>query len=224
VHRTAGTLRVFWACSALWQFPVSSLFSPQPPVTQTVGRLINCIGKSMTDNVTKTIVYANIATITNKFMRLLFSLALFSVLFMSWYPGMIGPHPYEYPTSGWLLLLATPFYTSLLLSFSDTSTSAILSMLILLISYSLPWGTLILCLLNFLQVFFYRKILVKINLLILALSISTTLITLLYVGLYVGIEKALSVLLFGFWIYLVLLLIIILYDVLVLATIHNKGI
>jgi hypothetical protein len=169
------------------------------------------MGKSMTHNVGKTIIDVNIVTITNKLMRLLFSLALLSVLFMPWYPGIIGPHPYEYPTSGWLLLLATPFYASLLLSFSSTSISAILRMLMDIISYSLPWGTLILCLLNFLQVFFNRKILVKINLLILALSISTTLIT---VALF-GTEKALSALLFGFWIYLVILVIIILYDILV---------
>jgi hypothetical protein len=39
VHRTAGTLRVFRSCSELGQFPVSKLFSPQPPVTHTVRRL-----------------------------------------------------------------------------------------------------------------------------------------------------------------------------------------
>jgi hypothetical protein len=38
VHRTAGTLRVFGAGSELWQFPVSSPFSLQPPVTQAVGQ------------------------------------------------------------------------------------------------------------------------------------------------------------------------------------------
>jgi hypothetical protein len=32
-------------CSELWQFPVSQPFSPQPPVTQAVGRL-NVIPKS----------------------------------------------------------------------------------------------------------------------------------------------------------------------------------
>ena len=40
MHRTAGTLRVFEAGSELWQFPVFSPFSPQPPVTQAVGRFI----------------------------------------------------------------------------------------------------------------------------------------------------------------------------------------
>jgi hypothetical protein len=37
VHWAAGTRRVFWAFSELWQFSVSKLFSPQPPVTLTVG-------------------------------------------------------------------------------------------------------------------------------------------------------------------------------------------
>src|SRR5688572_7767030 len=36
VHLTAGTHRVFWRFSELWQFSVSSPFSPQP-VTRAVG-------------------------------------------------------------------------------------------------------------------------------------------------------------------------------------------
>jgi hypothetical protein len=39
VHRTAGTLRVFGAGSERWWFSVSSVGSPQPPVTQAVGQL-----------------------------------------------------------------------------------------------------------------------------------------------------------------------------------------
>jgi len=31
----------FQACSELWQFPVSELFSPPPPVTQAVRRLMS---------------------------------------------------------------------------------------------------------------------------------------------------------------------------------------
>jgi len=37
VHRTAGTQRVFWGYSELWQVSVSEPVSPQPPVTPTVG-------------------------------------------------------------------------------------------------------------------------------------------------------------------------------------------
>jgi hypothetical protein len=41
-HGTTGRLGLaafFGDSSELWQFPVSELFSPQPPVTQAVGRL-----------------------------------------------------------------------------------------------------------------------------------------------------------------------------------------
>jgi hypothetical protein len=42
-HGTTGRLGLsafFGVISELWQFTVSKLFSPQPPVTQTVGQLL----------------------------------------------------------------------------------------------------------------------------------------------------------------------------------------
>src|SRR5688572_25511675 len=55
----------------------------------------------------------------DRVLRLVFCLSIILVLFLDWFPGMIGPHPIEFPVPGWMTLLLSPFV--LLLLFSTSS-------------------------------------------------------------------------------------------------------
>jgi hypothetical protein len=166
--------------------------------------------------VTKTIKLANTAHLVDRLIRLLFSVGLISVLFMPWYPAFISPDPSDIPLLGWMLLLVSPFY--LMVLFSNALHPSFSLFLIIAISHFLPWGTLILSILNLILAVFYRRPLMIINLLVLALAVVTTLVTpLLFI-----IENAFAGLLFGFWFYLFLLLVIVLYEIVSINTIRHR--
>jgi hypothetical protein len=63
--------------------------------------------------------YSRLVTIMDKVLRLIFCLSIILVLFLDWFPGMIGPHPMDSPVTGWMTILLSPFVVPLLFSASS---------------------------------------------------------------------------------------------------------
>jgi len=63
--------------------------------------------------------YSKLVTIMDRLLRLVFCLSIIMVLFLDWFPGMIGAHPIDSPVSGWVTLLLSPFVVLLLFSVSS---------------------------------------------------------------------------------------------------------
>jgi len=138
---------------------------------------------------------------TDKFTHRLFSAALLLIFISPWSLDIFSANFKALPTSGWFYLLLSSYYMpGILGDFGISSTSYLL---FVLCCYLALWGAPILCLLNWLLATRFQKIFVKINKVLLFFFLSITIIAAIY-----SLIHWIPFVLLGFWVYLLLLLII----------------
>lgn len=149
----------------------------------------------------------------------MFCLFLILVLFLDWFPGMIGPHPIDSPVPGWMTLLLSPFVVLLVFSASQhIGFEEFLFAGVIVMIWSAPALSLLnllLCVRRFNLVLWLYRILLTVSLGVFGVQAVVTVEDIL-------LERSGDVLL-GAWIYTGLLCILVVYEIIFYITIPKRG-
>lgn len=163
--------------------------------------------------------YSRLAAIMDKVLRLIFCLSIILVLFLDWFPGMIGPHPMDSPVTGWMTILLSPFLVFLLFAArSHFGLEELLFAGFILMLWSIPLLSLLnllLCIRRFDIILWLYRILLVISMGIFGIQAAVT-------GAGILLERSGGMLL-GSWVYTGLLCILVGYEVIFYMTIQKRG-
>jgi hypothetical protein len=163
--------------------------------------------------------YSRWAIMMDRVLRLIFCLSIILVLFLDWFPGMIGPHPMDSPVTGWMTVLLSPFLVLLLFSASSHfGLGELLFAGLILILWSIPVLSLLnllLCIRRFDLILWLYRILLAISLMIFGVQAAV-------IAAGILLERSGGVLL-GTWVYTGLLCILAAYEVIFYITIQKRG-
>lgn len=155
----------------------------------------------------------------DRVLRLIFCLCLTLVLFLDWFPGMIGPHPMDSPVTGWMTILLSPFLVLLLFSASSHfGLGELLFAGLILMLWSVPVLSLLnllLCIRRFDLILWLYRILLVVSIGIFGVQASVIAVGILF-------ERSGGTLL-GIWVYTGLLCILAAYEVIFYITIQKRG-
>jgi hypothetical protein len=161
--------------------------------------------------------YSRPMIIMDKVLRLIFCVSIILVLFLDWFPGMIGPHPMDSPVTGWMTFLISPFLVLLLFSASHIGLGEFLFAGLIAMIWSVPVLSLInllLCIRRFeLILWFYR--------ILLAMSLGIFGIQTAVIAAGILLKRSGGTLL-GIWVYTGLLCILAAYEVIFYITIQKR--
>ena len=154
----------------------------------------------------------------DRVLRLVFCLCIILVLFLDWFPGMIGAHPIDSPVPGWITLLLSPFVLLLLFSASHIGMGELLFAGLILMLWSIPVLSLLnllLCIRRFDVILWLYRILLAISLMIFGVQVAV-------IAAGILLERS-GGLLLGTWVYTGLLCILVGYEVIFYITIQKRG-
>ena len=166
----------------------------------------------------KTKNYSKQVIIVDRVVRLVFCLSIILVLFLDWFPGMIGPHPMDSPVTGWMTILLSPFLVFLLFAArSHFGLEELLFAGLILMLWSIP----VLSLLNLLLCIRRFDIISWLHRILLAVSTGIFGVQAVVLVTDILLERSGDVLL-GRWVYTGLLCILVVYEVLFYITMQKR--